>query len=73
MPLPAVAHASYSGQDYGVYTEGGWDLWLGGPANAKLTPFVGLGYLHTSLDRFTETGAGIEDLVVKGDADSLQS
>jgi outer membrane protein OmpA-like peptidoglycan-associated protein len=34
---------------------------------------VGLSYLHTSLDQFTETGAGIEDLVVKGDADSLQS
>jgi outer membrane autotransporter protein len=68
--LPAVAHSSYNGENYGGYVEGGWDFPV---SSFKVTPFVGLGYLHQTIDQFTETGAGIEDLTVKGDEDSLQT
>jgi outer membrane autotransporter protein len=70
-PLPPLtAHSSYSGQNWGVYAEGGWDLPVN---NFKLTPFIGLGYLHQNIDQFTETGAAPFNLTLKGDNDSLQT
>jgi outer membrane autotransporter protein len=69
--IPGTAHSSYSGQNWGVYAEGGWDLPV---SSFKVTPFIGLGYLHQNIDQFTETGAPLgENLTVKGDNDSLQT
>src|SRR5256885_7995753 len=65
-----TAHATYTGWNYGAYVEGGWDFPVN---NFRVTPFVGLGYLHQKLDDFTETGAGLADLGVSGDANSLQT
>jgi len=69
-PIPATANASYHGENYGGYVEGGWDFPI---QSFKVTPFLGLGYLHQTIDQFTETGAGLENLTVKGDEDSLQT
>jgi outer membrane protein OmpA-like peptidoglycan-associated protein len=68
--IPAIAHASYNGENWGGYVEGGWDFPVN---NFKVTPFIGVGYLHQTINQFTETGAGLENLTVKGDEDSLQT
>src|SRR5439155_15407503 len=63
-----TAHATYTGWNYGAYVEGGWDFPVN---NFRVTPFVGLGYLHQKLDDFVETGAGLANMGVSGDANCL--
>ena len=71
LPINAVAHSSYNGQTYFVYGESGYDLEFN---QAKITPFVGISYLHSHLDGFTESGAQAADLTSAGaDKDSIET
>jgi outer membrane protein OmpA-like peptidoglycan-associated protein len=71
IPFTATAHSSYDGQTYGAYGEAGYDFL---PDNWKITPFVGIGWVHGVINGFTETGAGPANLTVHdSDADSVQS
>ena len=71
LPTAEVAHSTYNGQTYFVYGESGYEWHCD---RAKITPFIGLTYLHSHLDSFTETGAGAADLTNFGaDRDSVQT
>jgi len=49
------ASASFGGQSYSVYGEGGYIAEFQG---LTLTPYLGLDYVHAHTDAFTETGGG---------------
>jgi outer membrane autotransporter protein len=58
-PISASATSNYSGQGYRLYGESGYAFHLAGPLpDTTVTPYVGLGYLHTHVDSFTEAGGG---------------
>jgi outer membrane autotransporter protein len=58
-PISASATSNYSGQGYRLYGESGYAFHLAGPLpDTIVTPYVGLGYLHTHVDSFTESGGG---------------
>jgi outer membrane autotransporter protein len=64
-PISANATANYSGQGYRLYGESGYALHLSGPMpDTTVTPYVGLGYLRTHVDGFTEAGGGGAALAV---------
>jgi outer membrane autotransporter protein len=64
-PFGANATANYSGQGYRLYTESGYAIPLGGLLpDTKVTPYVGLGYLHTHVDSYTEAGGNGAALAV---------
>ena len=71
-PFSTVATASYQGQSYRAYGESGYAL---RPAflaqrSLKVTPYFGLGYLHTRLGAYTESGS-VGLAVQSVDANSL--
>jgi outer membrane autotransporter protein len=72
-PISADATANYAGQGYRLYGESGYALHLSGPMpDTTVTPYIGLGYLHTHVDSFTEAGGGGAALAVGAvDADSF--
>lgn len=55
---PGVDNGSYNGQSYRAYGESGYTLRPAflAPNNARVTPYLGLGYLHTHEGAFTESG-----------------
>jgi uncharacterized protein with beta-barrel porin domain len=58
-PISAEATSNYSGQGYRFYGESGYAFHLAGPMpDTTVTPYLGLGYLHTHIDGFTEAGGG---------------
>jgi uncharacterized protein with beta-barrel porin domain len=54
---PGVDNGSYDGQSYRVYGESGYALHPAFLPQAQVTPYLGLGYLHTHTGAFTETGS----------------
>jgi uncharacterized protein with beta-barrel porin domain len=69
----SIANASYAGQGYRAYGETGYALHPAFLADQSLTltPFVGLGYLHTHSESYTETGSPFALAVGAIDANSL--
>ena len=63
--FPGVDRTADSSPDGQTYT-GFWDLGYVVPINAQwnITPMAGLTYSHTSIDKYTEAGAGDLDLTV---------
>jgi outer membrane autotransporter protein len=58
-PIGASATSNYSGQGYRLYGESGYAFRLAGPLpDTTVTPYLGLGYLHTHIDGFSEAGGG---------------
>ncbi len=70
LPDP-VAHGSTSGDQYGGDISGGYDFTV--CDKFTIGPFAGLQYLHLNVDDFNETGAGLTDLAIGQDLDSLRS
>ncbi len=72
-PISASATSNYSGQSYRFYGESGYAFHLAGPLpDTTVTPYVGLGYLHTHVDSFAEAGGGGAGLSVDAvDANSF--
>ena len=67
-----ISAAAYGSYQVNVSTEAGKSFSIN-PATA-LTPYVGMEYTHTHRDSFTETGAGLFNLAVQGNAqDSLRT
>jgi uncharacterized protein with beta-barrel porin domain len=54
---PGVDNGSFDGQSYRVYGESGYALHPAFLPQAQMTPYLGLGYLHTHTGAFTETGS----------------
>jgi outer membrane autotransporter protein len=61
LPVQGTASANYGATEFAAYGETGYTFNEGGYV---LQPLVGLGYIHTQFDSFTETGAGMGDLTV---------
>lgn len=75
--LAETAHSSFDGQHYQAKLGGGYDLLLPGPPGEMpltLTPLASFQYVRTELASYGETGAGPENLSVRGKGfDSLDS
>jgi uncharacterized protein with beta-barrel porin domain len=71
-PFATVANASYQGQSYRAYGESGYALHPAFLAqqSLKVTPYFGLGYLHTRLGAYTESSS-VGLAVQSVDANSL--
>ncbi|HEX3974209.1 MAG TPA: autotransporter outer membrane beta-barrel domain-containing protein [Stellaceae bacterium] len=52
----SVDNGSFSGQSYNLYGESGYALHPAFLPQTRITPYAGLGYLHTHTDGFTESG-----------------
>jgi autotransporter-associated beta strand repeat/autotransporter-associated beta strand repeat/autotransporter-associated beta strand repeat/autotransporter-associated beta strand repeat len=66
------ANASYDGQQYGAYIDGGYDIDIA--KKTRLTPLLSLQWSHLHLQSYTETEAGALNLSINGqDYDILQS
>jgi uncharacterized protein with beta-barrel porin domain len=52
-----VNNGSFDGQSYRAYAETGYALHPSFVPQARVTPYLGLGYLHAHTDGFTETGS----------------
>ena len=62
-----TADASYDGQQYGIYLEGGHKIYFTDNAlvpQLQLTPLASVQYTHLSINSYTETNAGSMDLSV---------
>jgi subtilase-type serine protease len=72
--LPGAATSSPSGQSYGAYAEAGYHwVWPTLGANVSVTPYARLGYVHATIDSFSENG-GFGALTVNGtDGNSFQT
>ncbi len=53
---PGVDNGSFNGQSYRLYGETGYALHPAVAPQARITPYLGLGYLHVHTDSFTENG-----------------
>ena len=70
--VDSTADASYRGEQYGAYLDGGYNINLGG--DLELTPLASLQWSHLSLSSYTESNAGAWDLNVdKQNYDILES
>jgi outer membrane autotransporter protein len=61
--MPAVAHQKHVGHHVSGLVEVGRDIIL--PDTVTLTPYISGGALHLHENRYTETGAGIQNLAIK--------
>lgn len=68
-----TALGDYDGEDISIYLGGGYDMPLG-ESNWQWTPNLSIAYTNYSFDGYTESGAGVSNLVISDrDDDSLRA
>ena len=68
---PGVNNGSFDGQSYQFYGESGYALHPAFMPQTRITPYLGLGYLHVHNNAFTETGSASALSVQTMDANSF--